>query len=427
MILIFSEKSSPRLQYICHFIFQEQFGIPFEVITDVNDFISREGAKINYSEQRVASGFNISNTQLLFESTIKPQKIECFIEGSSKTFFQIHDSHISFDIFAASFYLITRYEEYLPHRKDRYGRYAHENSVAWEKGFLDKPVVDYWLNDFSKALKRFFPLLLFAQKTFTFLPTYDIDMAWSYKNKGVVRNAGGFVLSPSMERIRVLMGLEKDPFDAFEFMDKMHDQNKLKSLYFFLVAKERSKYDKNISRDTAAMKELIVRHCRKYDIGLHPSWKSNGDIEILHEEKSYLEKICGRPIKQSRQHYIQFSVPGTFKKLIEAGITDDYSMGYGSINGYRASVASSFYWYNLEDEKVTTLRLHPFCFMDGNSYYQQKFSAARAYDELLHYYGECKKTNGTFISIFHNNFLGHGQPWKEWRKIYEDFIREVST
>jgi hypothetical protein len=175
------------------------------------------------------------------------------------------------------------------------------------------------------------------------------------------------------------------------------------------------------------MKKLIMHHCRKYDIGLHPSWKSNGDIEILHEEKSYLEKICGRPIKQSRQHYIQFSLPGTFKSLIEAGITDDYSMGYGSTNGYRASVASSFYWYNLEDEKVTTLRLHPFCFMDGNSYYQQKFSAARSYDELLHYYGECKKTNGTFISIFHNNFLGPGQSWKEWRMMYEGFIKEVST
>ncbi|MEO5984279.1 MAG: polysaccharide deacetylase family protein [Ferruginibacter sp.] len=425
MILIFSQKDSPRIQYICHFIFQEYFDIPFKVITDLNEFLSAEGAKINYSNQRLSDCFNIANAELLFENTIKPQNIECFTEGSLKAFFQINNSDISFDIFAAAFYLITRYEEYLLHTKDIYGRYAYENSLAWKEGFLDKPVVNYWLNDFSETLKNKFTFLKIEKKEFTFLPTYDIDIAWSYKNKGMLRNVGGFALSPSLERIRVLMGLEKDPFDAYAFLDKLHQDQNVKPLYFFLVAKQKSKYDKNISRKSVEMQDLILHHCQKYDIGLHPSWESNADIKILQEEKSYLEKICGRPIKKSRQHYIQFSLPGTFKELTDAGITDDYSMGYGSINGYRASVASTYFWYNLEEEKVTPLRLHPFCFMEANSYYEQKFSADSAYDELLHYYRECKKINGVFISIFHNNFLGKGQPFNEWRVMYEHFIKEV--
>ena len=66
-------------------------------------------------------------------------------------------------------------------------------------------------------------------------------------------------------------------------------------------------------------------------------------------------------------------------------MTDDYSMGYGSINGFRASVASSFYWYDLEKERQTNLRIHPFCFMDANSFYEQRQDPQQTFEELIHY------------------------------------------
>ena len=99
-------------------------------------------------------------------------------------------------------------------------------------------------------------------------------------------------------------------------------------------------------------------------------------------------------------------------------------MGYGSINGFRASVASSFYWYDLDKEEQTTLRLFPFCFMDANAYYEQHFSAGQAMTELMHYYRSIRKVNGLMVTIWHNSILGRSPEFAGWREAYEVFLKE---
>ena len=425
MILIYAHKSSPRLQYICKFIFNEQLGVTHSISIDVESFKKHEGPKINYSDIEIEHAFNIKNHPLLFETGIKAQQPDCFETGNYKAFFKTGHSDLPFDIFAAAFYLISRYEEYLPHEMDMYGRYAHENSLAFKEGFLNIPLLNIWIEDFAKALEKKFSMPPIQHATFSFLPTYDIDIAYSFKHKGMLRNLGGFLKAPSLERLSVLSNLKKDPFDSYEFMNQLHAENKLEPIYFFLVATSGSMYDKNISPYSNAMWQLIKRHAKKYSIGLHPSWRSNNNQSILNREKKVLETAAAMPVKNSRQHYIKLSLPDTFEKLIEAGIENDYSMGYGSINGFRASVASSFYWYNLKDEKLTTLKINPFCFMDANSFYEQKLTAEQAYDEIIHYQESCKKVNGNFISIFHNNFLGTDKQFAGWKEMYIKFISQV--
>src|SRR6185436_1570128 len=138
-------------------------------------------------------------------------------------------------------------------------------------------------------------------------------------------------------------------------MDKLHDKNNLKPIYFFHVGNKKGRYDKNILPTHPAMQQLIKQHAGKYSLGIHPSWASGDEEDLLNEEIKTLESATGKKITSSRQHYIRFTLPHTFRRLIAAGITDDYSMGYGSINGFRASVASPFYWYDLKREKQTDL------------------------------------------------------------------------
>lgn len=433
-MIVYANKITSRLKYITDFIGNEIIGQPFHVIDDVEAFKLTEGPKINYSENRIgADELWIINHNLLFEEGSRDQHISCFNNGENKAFFR-SEGEFPFDIFAASFYLLSRYEEYLPHKKDNYGRYAHENSLAYKEEFLHLPLINIWLEDLKMILKSKFPSLNLFQSQFIFQPTYDIDEAFAYRHKPIVKNIGGAIQSllngqsqNLSQRFKVLLGKEQDPYNAFDWMDQLHRKFNLDPVYFFHVAIEKGLYDKNISPFVPAMQKLISEHATKYNVGIHPSWKTGDDESFYEKEIEVLEKLSERKITKSRQHYIRFQLPQTFRKLISLGIKEDYSMGYGSINGFRASVATSFYWYDLEKEEKTNLLLHPFCFMEANSFFEQQYLPQRAYEEMMHYYNVIRAVNGKMISIWHNSFLGTYPFFQGWKDIYESFIKTISN
>ena len=356
-VLLYSPTNTPRLQYSCHFIFKELMANEFSIITDIDVFKKKTGIKINYSNDIICNDeIHIKPVNLLFQKSITPQPIECFEVNNNKAFFKIFNADFPFDIFAASFYLLSRYEEYLPHEQDSYGRYAYENSLAFKEGFLQLPLVNIWVKDFLLTLQNRFPAFAPVGQAFTFIPTYDIDIAYSYRHKGFLRNIGGFLKSPSLERVKVLSGFTEDPFDTYHQLEILHKKFKLKPIYFFLVALKNGLFDKNILPEKKAMYQLVQQHAREYITGLHPSWQSGDDALLLKKEKEQLEVMSQSSIAISRQHYIRFNLPGGFQRLLDTGIQEEYSMGYGSTNGFRASVASTFFWYNLQNEEATTLR-----------------------------------------------------------------------
>jgi hypothetical protein len=389
------------------------------------------GPRINYSEKEIAEGdFFLCPAPLLFETGISPQEIECFELNYHKAFFET-TGDLPFDVFAASFYLLSRYEEYLPHSTDMYGRFAHTDSLAYREGFLDLPLVNIWLREFKTALARKYPELVFRYASFKFIPTYDIDSAFSYLHKGWKRNLGGSLKAIATgqwaavkARINVLRGRQPDPFDAYEWLDSLHLYCRMRPYYFFLVAARRRGVDRNILPSGAALQELVRYHAAGYRVGIHPSWQSGDDDQLLTEEIDCLERMTDRAITRSRQHYIRWRLPITYRRLLKNGIEQDFSMGYGSINGFRASVASSFHWYDLEKEEATPLRIFPFCFMDANAFYEQNYTAGQAMTELMHYYHLVRKVNGLMITIWHNSFLGSDPQFAGWREVYEVFLKE---
>ena len=427
MILIFSHRISPRLQYVCNFIFREQLGLQYSITTEREEFQNHQGPKILYDENNHCreKPFHIRPHALLFQEDISEQKIEMSFLKNLPCFFRNDSAPLGFDIFAAIFYLLSRYEEYLQHTKDEYGRYSHKESLAFKNGFLNRPLINEWIQLLCTQLLEYFPDLHVKKNTFCFLPTYDIDMGYAYKGKSLLRTLGGFLKRPEWARIKVIAGISKDPFDSFDWMDRLHKKYDLKPLYFLLTAEKRGEYDKNLKPSSPLMKKLIRELAKKYQLGLHPSWQSNFETELLQIEKNKLEEISGIKINSSRQHYIRMNLPETYRNLLRSGITKDYSMGYGTVNGFRASFAGSFYWYDLQNDKTTELRIFPFCFMEANSFYEQKKDPTAASEELRYYYDTCRKWDGMFICIFHNQFLGTHPEFAGWKEMYDKFISQT--
>lgn len=432
MLLLYSHTISPRLQYMVDFIGKELFDQHIQLTDDVTVYKNATIPRINYSATPLVPGeFFLQPVSLLFEKGIQAPSITVItIEGNKALFPTTGD--FPFDIFAASFYLLSRYEEYLPHAKDEYGRYSHRSSIAYQEGFLHLPMINIWLAAFAKALHQQFPELRFKGGEFRCILSYDIDIAYSYRYKGPWRTVGGFARSfmqgnwkSAKERWQVLRGKKKDPFDCFEWLDALHLYCRLKPYYFFLVARRQTGVDKNTPTHVKAFRDLIEYYAGSFKVGLHPSWQSGDDNDLLKEELQWMEVVADKKIVHSRQHYIRFTLPETFRKLMDAGIQKEFSMGYGTINGFRASVCSTFYWYDLEKEETTSLLLFPYCFMDANAYYEQHYSPQEAYNELMQYYSIVKKYNGILISIWHNSILGTDAAFKGWREMFELFMKET--
>jgi hypothetical protein len=431
-MILFSENITPRVSYIVDFVSTELFDEAgrISISTDKTAFAAAPGPRINYSLQEMPGCFSIRPISLLFETAIHPTGIECFPYKDQKAFFRT-EGDLPFDIFAAAFYLLSRYEEYLPHDKDEYGRYAHTNSLAWREGFLNEPLINVWLREFRDALSLYYPGLGFRFQVFKFVPTYDIDSAYAYLYKGWRRNLGGALKEiisgrwrQVRQRIAVLQGRLQDPSDTYEWLDSLHLYCRMRPYYFFLAAARYQGVDRNTPLSGPGLQELVQYYAADSRLGVHPSWQSGDHEHLLKEEVEWMEYISGQRIIRSRQHFIRFSLPEDYRRLLRHGIEQDFSMGYGSINGFRASVASSFYWYDLEKEQKTALRIFPFCFMDANAFYEQQFSASQAMNELMHFYHRIRNVNGLMVTIWHNSILGRDPQFAGWREVYEVFLKE---
>ena len=130
---------------------------------------------------------------LLIEKGISDQEIQITEWESLPVFFQTSSySSLPFDIFAASFYLLSRYEEYLPHIRDHYERFMAKESLAFKHGFLQKPLVNFMAPEVVTYDSKVYPNFLPEGSKFKFVSTIDIDNAYCYLEKGLARTIGAF-------------------------------------------------------------------------------------------------------------------------------------------------------------------------------------------------------------------------------------------
>jgi hypothetical protein len=352
--------------------------------------------------------------------------VPCFFNAGAK-------SSIPFDIFAASFYLISRYEEYLPHVKDIHQRYTADESLAFKNKFLEKPVVDIWAYKLLNHLQEKFPNYKYQTRAYQFISTIDIDNAFAYKHKSLVRSVGGFFKDLSQfkifniwDRFAVISRIKKDPFDTFDKIIDIKKQSNIRTIFFFLIG-DYTTFDTNVSASKNKFRLLIKSMVDYARVGLHPSYFSMQNPSVLKKEKKRLERITNMPIMRSRQHYLRFSLPETYQHLIDLEITEDYSMGYASHVGFRASTCTPFYFYDLDFEIQTPLKIFPFALMDTTLNDYVKLTPKQSLGKIRDLKNEVRAVNGTFITLFHNEALSNYLRWKGWSRLYDLMVKIATT
>lgn len=402
-ILIFTIKETARIRYIFDFIWREFSGIQVEFTSDVEKFKEYAGPKINYSARAFADEIHLNIDELFFSNEISP----------------LVEWHELNEV-GKLFYALTRYEEYLPQQKDLHGRVSGKNRV------YKTPFVDTWILECQQKLKEKYPDLTFKERTFNLALSCDVDQAWKYKNKGFKRTLLGFIRDCVNMDVReiargnsVRAGEETDPFDTFDFFKKINEKYKVPVLFFWLMA-DYGRFDKNININNRAFQRKIKETTDWAGCGIHPSYASNKNKSKIVQEKMRLQTVVNFEIKKSRQHYIMLSLPKTYQNLIEAGISEDYTMAYADETGFRAGTCTPFFWFDLESNTQTNLKVHPFCAMDVSMRNYMELSTEEAKKELNRLKLEIQKVKGEMLVLFHNSNLN--DDWNGWDKVLESLF-----
>lgn len=432
MILIYTHKVTPRIRYVFKHMFTRILQIQIKFTGKVEDFVAYNGPKFSYTNVALGKEFFVKSNELLFEQGVKDFQIDIKKWDDIPCFFEIEEqSEIPFDIFAASFYLISRYEEYLERTKDSHERFSATESIAFKHGFLEKPVVDIWAYKFLEILKIKFPTYEHATRKYQYISTIDVDNAFAYKYKSFVRTIGGFFkdtvhlkVVTVWDRFAVLFNIKKDPFNTFKSIIELKKIYEVRTIFFFLIG-DYTTFDTNVSASKSKFKLLIKDMVDYARVGLHPSYYTMHNNLLLKKEKERLENIINMPIRRSRQHYLRFSLPETYQNLIDLEIEEDYSMGYASHTGFRASTCSPFYFYDLDFEIQTPLKIFPFALVDTTLNDYMKLTPKQSLGKIRDLRNEVKAVNGVFITVFHNESLSNYQRWKGWKRVYSSMLKIV--
>ena len=423
MITIYSPKLSNRFIYIVDLIFGQVLNVEYKIV-DSDDLLGQ--VSINYSDKKISGCYHVKPDELLFSRDLfKGEIAHEFNDIDFIRLFSNNEDDHGFDVFSASFYLVSRMEEYTDVSRDAFSRFSSVQSILYKLNVLEKPIVNIWCKNLLNKLNSYYDSKIVLNVDFQQLNTIDIDNAYAYLHKGFLRTSAALVKSACLlkfkdffQRIRVLNGKEKDPYDTYDYLLEFQRKGEITSYYFFLLG-DYHKKDKNLSYKSTILQKLILRISKDAYVGIHPSFFSFLNHLQIEKEVSRLKKIINNEVRFSRNHFLRFSVPQTYHSLIDLGIKKDYTMGYSDAVGFRAGICSPFQFFDLSSDQVTDLQIIPFAYMDGVLRDHMNLDKQKAICIINELKNEVKSVNGCFVGIWHNESLSDQGRWIGWREVYE--------
>ncbi|MFV0391538.1 MAG: polysaccharide deacetylase family protein [Paludibacteraceae bacterium] len=323
------------------------------------------------------------------------------------------------DIVASTFFLITRYEETINRtERDEHGRFPGKSSLPFRAGFLHQPIVDEYGHELRKLLRSTGVNVIEPKKEFNKIYlTHDVDQLAHYRN---LRGMGGALtrgLKNPHQAFKALQtflgGVRFDPWFTFPWLFSLcailqleRPEMDIESIVFIKSGGGESARDKPLHNLASNDFQYLFELTKQNDIriGLHPSYQAGDDTSFIAKEKKILDDAVGQNTVYTRNHFLRSRDPEDMQALLDAGLTDDFTLGYADIAGFRLGTCRSVRWVNPVTLELTSLTLHPLTMMD-NTLYDSRYmnlTAAKAFEYAKQITDEVRKHNGDLVLLWHN-------------------------
>ena len=440
------DNNTMERKYIIDIIFGEFLGLKYQLERggennyhiDLNNgntliiednFFNKFPVDLEYLQEK-----NIPDKIEFIDNEFLPEKNLPLIYGSEKLIKKSKSIICGIDIFASSFFMLTRWEEYINKTRDNHNRFPAYESAAGKFDFLNRPVV----NEYTEFLYTMLKHLGLAEKRmnrkFSVKLTHDVDVLRRYKSTlSVFRETAGDILKRKVpvtglnkliEFAKIKTGISKDPFDTFDYLMTLSEKYNQKSYFFFMAGGE-TKHDNNYKIDDLLTKKIIKNiKERGHQIGFHPSYNTYNDAKQFKRELEALKQTTNQDIKFGRQHFLRFEVPTTWQQWEDCGLEWDSTLSYADKEGFRCGTCYTFSVFNILTRKKLKLKEKPLIVMEGSFItYQPNINSEKMLNNINELISKTKKYKGEFVFLWHNSSFNTPQ----WIKFQKNYAESVST
>jgi hypothetical protein len=419
-LLVIIPEPASRLEYVFGWMAGVLGFGKVKLSTTVTDADSWPGACLHYCSSASAKAYWLPLGPTTWYRINKPGMPEVQRMDELVLLYPLAVAHsLPMDLPAAIFWLLSRAEEYDQPASDGHGRFPASASLAWREGFLERPLIDGWLSRLRRELLQEWPGLGLPQPESRVIPTCDVDFAWRYRHKPLLRQLRTLAgeawrngLQGAWRGLQVMTGARRDPYDLYALWEE------LDALLFFPLG-DPGPFDRQHSWQEPHYRALVRRWTDRQRAGLHPSYASATDPGKLQEEIVRFTDITGVGPVHSRQHFLRFRLPDTYRALAEAGIREEWSMGYADAPGFRAGTAHPFPWYDLEADAPTAMQIHPLAVMDVTLNRYQKLSPEEAGRRMRDLREATREGGGELVTLWHHPSVACLDPdWLGWEALH---------
>jgi hypothetical protein len=191
--------------YLAHVIFVSFLAFEIEVIIDqdINNNIvistSENGKKLvleNPFSHKIYDNYRINNVLLIDDycfdliNLSPPQFLEDFVGlplfmGGNKISEEVYGIKTDVDILGSIFFILSRMEELDNTKLDEHHRFSAKESIAYKLGFLDRPIVDEYVELLWSMMKYLWPELKRKETTTEFIVGCDVDTPFDCSTKSI--------------------------------------------------------------------------------------------------------------------------------------------------------------------------------------------------------------------------------------------------
>ncbi len=411
-----SENWQPEKEYAFYVLLHEILGLDYRIEyqqhTDKHTFRLPHGAELRFEDG--FSGYSIPGTATL------PLQWNPITPAPSS------DWPVP-DVFAATFFMLTRWEETASPDRDRHGRFPAEGSVAWKQGFLQRPVVNEWADWLWNSLLRLGWKGEQKQRKFKISLSCDVDhpLLWWSATDRIKTLAGAIFKRKNLPEaaywLKNHIFQSKDPYDVFDDWFDLLEQHNHSAQFNFMGERPRSS-DCWYPVSHPFVRQLMQKIAdRGHKIGFHPSYESFDHPDLFQRELDSLRTIAPIEISAGRQHYLRFAAPRTWNSWEAAGLREDSTLGYPEAEGFRCGICHDFPVFDTLQRKMLRLREKPLIAMDVTLAQYRPYSPEQAFSQLMQLRREVEKYGGDFTLLWHNSSW-NTPAWEPWKEVFYNFI-----